>query len=611
MKKLLIIFILFYITTTAQNPDSLYVAQNYNKYEFQIPMRDGIKLFTAVYVPKDTSEKYPIMISRTPYSIDPYGIDSVAFILGPSRKFTKEKFIFVYQDVRGRFMSEGEFVDVRPNKKDENQIDESRDTYDTIEWLLKNLKYHNGKVGMWGISYPGFYTSAVSIDAHPNLVAVSPQAPIADWFIGDDFHHNGAFWLPHAFNFYAVFGKPRPNLTKHWGKGFEHKTPDGYKFFLELGSLANANKKYFHNEIKFWNDVMHHGTYDEFWQERNILNHLKNIKPAVLVVGGWFDAENLYGALNTYKTIEKENPHTKNNLVMGPWFHGGWARSSGEMLGAIDFGSPTSLYYQDSIEFPFFNFYLKGKGNLYLAEANVFETGSNEWRKYESWPPVNIENKNIYLNEKSKLTFANSAKKNSFNEYISDPNKPVPFTQEITTRMTHEYMVEDQRFASRRTDVLVYESEILNDEITVAGQITADLFISTTGTDADFVVKIIDVFPDTLESEGEVKYGGYQMMVRGDVMRAKFRNSFENPESLIPNKVTEIKFKLNDINHTFKKGHRIMVQIQSSWFPLVDRNPQKFVDIYNAKDEDFTKQTHRVYHSKEFPSHLVLPILKK
>lgn len=607
-----LVIIIFSISNSfAQNADSLFIAENYFKKEYRIPMRDGITLFTQVYIPRDTSKKYPIMLNRTPYNIDPYGEDSYPNSLGPSKLFDVDKFIFVYQDVRGRFMSEGDFVDVRPNRNDPDELDESRDTYDTIEWLLKNLEYDNGKVGMWGISYPGFYSSAASIDAHPALVAVSPQAPIADWFIGDDFHHNGAFWLPHAFNFYSVFGKKREGLTTEWGPRFDHGTPDGYKFFLEMGPLKNANEKYLKNEIAFWNQVMKHGTYDEFWQERNLLPHLRNIKPAMLVVGGWFDAENLYGALNTYKTIEERNPNVKNNLVMGPWFHGGWARSSGDYLGNIDFESATSKYYQEEIEFPFFKYHLKGEGNLNLAEANVFETGSNKWKKYSQWPPEEITVSNLYLNENSALSFIRPEDKNSYDEYVSDPDKPVPFTNEIVTRMTREYMVEDQRFASRRPDVLVYETETLESDITVAGPFIADLFISTNATDADFVVKLIDVFPDTLKSYGEVQYGGFQMMVRGDVMRAKFRYSYEDPQPLDTTKVNEIKFKLNDVNHTFKKGHRIMVQIQSSWFPLVDRNPQKFIDIYSAGESDFQKANIKIHHSSEYPSHLKLPVLEK
>lgn len=604
------IFYLIFIFATGSlccAQDSEYVRDHYTKKEFYIPMRDGVKLFTAVYIPKDLSHDYPIMLHRTPYSVAPYGEAKYLPSLGPSSLFMKEGFIFVYQDVRGKFMSEGKFIDVRPNSPQDSVIDESRDTYDTVEWLIKNIAHNNGRAGVWGISYPGYYSTNAAIDAHPAVKAVSPQAPIADWFIGDDFHHHGAFWLPHAFNFYAVFGLPRPKPVQEWPEGFKHGTPDGYKFFLEMGPLPNANNKYLHGNIEFWNQVMQHGTYDEFWKMRSILPHLKNIHPAVLVVGGWFDAENLFGALNTYKTIESNNPGINNNIVMGPWFHGGWARSKGDKLGNVSFNEETSKYYQENIEFPFFMYHLKDKGNPQLAEATVFETGSNQWRKYQKWPPVNTEELRLYLLSGGKLTFdqndiAAAKGEKEYDEYNSDPFHPVPYTQTTTTGMIREYMVEDQRFASRRQDVLTYQSEILEEEITLAGPLEAALNVSTTGTDADFIVKLIDVFPedtkDNEENPCNIKMGGYQMLVRGDVMRGKFRNSYEHPEPFVPGKVTLLSFKLQDINHTFKKGHRIMIQVQSSWFPMVDRNPQKFVDIYKAAPEDFQKAVHRIYHTK-------------
>lgn len=613
---LLLLVLLLPELAKAQDTDSVYVAEHYNKYEYQIPMRDGVKLFTAVYVPKDTTKSYPILYNRTPYNVAPYGTEKYDYPLGPSMSFTKEGFIFVYQDVRGRFMSEGEFEDVRPNRDNPAEIDESRDTYDTIDWLIKNLRHNNGRAGMWGISYPGFYAAMGAIDAHPALRAVSPQAPIADWFIDDDFHRNGALWLPHVFNFYAVFGKPRTKLTTEWGKGFDHGTPDGYKFFLQLGPLKNINEKYYHNEIRFWNNVVNHPDYDFFWQERSILPHLKNITPAVLVVGGWFDAEDLYGALNVYKAIEKNNKGIDNKLVMGPWFHGGWERSTGESLGNIHFGEKTSPFFLDSVELPFFNYYLKDKGEYRSSEATIFETGSNKWRNYEQWPPENVEERKIYFHADGKLSFSKPSanNKNIFDEYISDPDKPVPFTMETSNKMTREYMVEDQRFASRRPDVLTYETEPLTEEVTIAGPINAELFISTTGSDADFVVKLIDVLPDDTPENNpnscNIKMGGYQMMVRGEIMRARYRNSFEKPEALVPGKITRVPFTLQDINHTFKKGHRIMVQVQSSWFPLADRNPQKFVNIYKAKESDFQKAVHRLYHSGEHSSGLILPVLK-
>ncbi|HEX6285114.1 MAG TPA: CocE/NonD family hydrolase, partial [Pyrinomonadaceae bacterium] len=519
----------------------------YTKTEQMIPMRDGVKLFTAIYTPKDQSQTYPILLNRTPYSVSPYGPDAYRDALGPSNHFQQEKFIFVYQDVRGKFMSEGEWVEVRPYKPKKSgpkDIDETTDTYDTVEWLIKNIPNNNGRAGMWGISYPGFYTSMGIIDAHPALKAASPQAPIADWFIGDDFHHNGTLFLPHAFNFFATLGKPRPKPTTQFPPRFVHGTPDGYRFFLDLGPLPNANTKYLKNEIAFWNDLMNHPNYDDYWQSRNIRPHLRNIKPAVMVVGGWFDAENLFGALNTYKTIESTNPGARNTLVMGPWFHGGWARSEGEVLGGVSFGQKTSLAYRETVELPFFNCLLKDKCGPQLPEATVFETGSNQWRRYDAWPPQNVEPRRIYLSANGGLSFtAPQGSATAFDEYVSDPAHPVPFINSIAIGMTREYMTDDQRFAATRPDVLVYQTEVLDRDVTLAGPIKATLYVSTSGTDADFVVKVIDVFPNNAPE----LMGGYQMLVRGEPMRARFRNSYSKPEAMEPGKVTKVEFTLPDV----------------------------------------------------------------
>ena len=596
------------LNSTAQT-DAVDVKAFYTKTEQQIPMRDGVKLFTSIYTPKDQSQKYPIMLNRTPYSVSPYGANSYKEALGPSENFQKEKFIFVYQDVRGKFMSEGEFVEVRPYKPKKNgpkDIDESSDTYDTIEWLLKNVPNNNGRVGMWGISYPGFYTSMGVIDAHPALKAASPQAPIADWFIGDDWHHNGTFFLPHAFNFYATLGKPRPEPTKEFPPRFVHGTPDGYRFFLDMGPLANANTKYLKGEIAYWNELMSHPNYDDYWQARNIRPHLRNIKTPVMTVGGWFDAEDLFGALNTYKTIEETNPGARNTLVMGPWFHGGWARGDGDVLGGVSFGQKTSLTYRETVELPFFNCLLKDICNQQLAEATVFETGSNQWRRYDSWPPKNVEQRELFFNVNGGLSFNASAAASAYDEYVSDPAHPVPFINNIAIGMTREYMTEDQRFAATRPDVLVYQTEVLDRDVTLAGPIKATLYVSTTGTDSDFVVKLIDVFPNSAPE----KMAGYEMLVRGEPMRARFRNSFSKPEAMAPGKVTKIEFTLPDVNHSFQRGHRIMVQVQSTWFPLVDRNPQKFVDIYRATEADFQKATQRVYRAGANASRLIVNVLK-
>lgn len=589
------------------------VKANYAKSEHMIAMRDGVKLFTAVYSPSDTSQKYPILLIRTPYSCAPYGPAAYKETIGPSPLFAKEGYIIVYQDVRGAWMSEGAYVNMRPqnDKKGPKDIDESSDTYDTIDWLVKNIPNNNGRVGMWGISYPGFYTAVGTIDAHPALKAASPQAPIADWFIGDDFHHNGTFFLPHAFNFFASFGRPRPKPSPTSNdQRFNHGTPDGYKFFLEMGPLANGDKKYLHGNIAYWNEMMEHPNYDAYWQARNTLPHLKNIKPAVMTVGGWFDAEDLFGALNTYKSVEKQSPGAYNILVMGPWYHGGWSRSDGDALGDVRFGSKTGEFYRANIELPFFNYYLKDKGALKLPEAYVFETGSNKWKTYEQWPPANARTQNLYFDANGKLSFTAPADSNSFDGYVSDPARPVPFINNIAIGMTREYMVDDQRFAARRPDVLVYQTDVLTEDITVAGPLTASLFVSTSGTDSDFIVKLIDVYPDDAPDNQPnptgMKMGGYQMLVRGEPMRARFRNSFEKPEAMTPNKAEKIEYGMPDVNHTFVKGHRVMVQIQSSWFPLVDRNPQKFVNIYTAKESDFQKATQHIYHS----SRVILNVVK-
>jgi putative CocE/NonD family hydrolase len=611
-----LIQLLCIIVLQAQNPP-FDVRANYTKTVYSIPMRDGVKLFTVVYEPKDKSRNYPILMQRTPYGVGPYGPDEYKTQLGHNEMLQKSGYIFVFQDVRGRYMSEGQFVDVRPYKpvkKGAKDIDESSDAFDSISWLLKKLKNHNGKVGMWGISYPGFYAAMGALSNHPNLLAVSPQAPVMDWFAGDDFHHNGAFFLPHAFNFFSSFGKVRNSLTIESNPPFNHGTEDGYYFFKQMGPLENANRLYLNYEIPFWNELMTHDNYDAFWQERNALQHFKGIKAATLVVGGLFDAENLYGSLQLYKNIENKNPKNTNLLALGPWSHGQWARTDGSSLGPIKFDSKTSLFYRNKIEYEFFNHHLKGDTELELPEAYVFETGTNLWKAYKNWPPGEAEEKDLYFFPGGKLSFSMEGLTagNNHTEYTADPAKPVPFTNAITTQMTKEYMVEDQRFASRRPDVLTFETAPLREDMTMTGSIAANLFVIPGCDDADFIVKVIDVFPDQ-PSEGESgsKMGGYQMLLRGEVMRAKFRNNLEKPEPLVPNEINEVKFQLNDVNHTFKAGHRIMVQVQSSWFPLVDLNPQKFTNIYTAKPEDFQKARLKVVHSARYPSGIRYLELKK
>lgn len=618
MKKNILLFLILASQIFAQG--SGWIKENYIKREYKIPMRDGITLFTSVYTPKDTTKTYPILMVRTPYTVSPYGEDKHPERLGPSEEFTKQGFIFVFQDVRGKFMSEGEYDNMRayiPQKKNNKDIDESSDTYDTIDWLIKNLKHHNGNVGIWGISYPGFYAAMGLLDSHPALKAVSPQAPISDWFICDDMHHHGALTLSMAFNFFKVFDQPREGLTTEWKDLPPYPSPDIYNFFLDIGALQNLQKNFLHNKFLFWNAITEHGTYDEFWQSRNNLPHFKNIKPAVLVVGGWYDSEDFYGPLNIYRSIEEKNQNNKNRLVVGPWAHGGWARTDGTSFGDFTFGQSTGDYYNKNILLPFFNFYLNGKGEINLPEVTTFRTGSNEWISYDQFPPKNAVQKNLFLSGKNKLAWEFQQSKIEFEEFISDPRKPVPYTAHFhDSGLTYykQYMNEDQRFASARPDVLVFETEPLANDVVIAGPLSADLFVSISGTDADWIVKVIDVYPDdAIDPEpnpNHIELGGYQRLIRYEILRGKFRNSYEKPEPFEPDEVTNVKIKLLDVDHAFLKGHKIMIQIQSSMFPLFDMNPQKFVDIYNAKEDDFQKALHKVYFSKEFPSKISFSVIE-
>ncbi len=633
MKKIFLlsaITSIFYINGIAQNADSIWVIENYTKQEKLITMRDGIKLFTTLYVPKDTSNKHPILFNRTPYSCSPYGSNNFSSKLYNTYwiNYLKQGYIIAIQDVRGRWMSEGEFVDVRPFNKNKTgkEIDEASDTYDAIDWMINNIPYNNKRVGVFGISYPGFYSTMAALSNHPSLKAVSPQAPVTDWFEGDDFHHNGAFMLMDGFSFYSGFGKPRPKPTTIGSTGFKMPGKDNYDFYLKTGALKNFTKL-MGDSINFWKDLMNHPNYDDWWKARNVRNFVKDIKPAMLIVGGLFDAEDCFGAWNLYKAIEEKNSNNNTKIVMGPWFHGAWGgRSNGSYLGNIQFDSKTSEYYQQNIEIPFFNFYLNLKGSVRdISEATIFFSGDNEWRVFTQWPSANIQYKNLYLQTNEALSFEkNISQTISFDEYISDPNNPVPYTEDVHAGRTREYMTDDQRFASRRPDVLTFSTQILKEDITLAGPLIADLVASISTTDADFVVKLIDVFPDdfryndSLFSSSLVRSGGavppmegYQMLVRGEIFRGKYRNSFAKPEPFIPTQPTAVKYTLPDVAHTFKSGHKIMVQIQSSWFPLADRNPQKFTDIYKCDDSDFQKATIRIYHDTKNQSKIILPVLNK
>lgn len=605
-------------------PKEDYVKAHYTKYEYKIPMRDGKKLFTSVYVPKDDSQKYPILMDRTPYSVGPYGEDAYKKSLGPSEEFQKAGYIFVYQDVRGRYMSEGEFVEMHPHideKKSTMDVDDSSDTYDTIEFLLKRVVNNNGKVGIWGISYPGFYTSASIIDSHPALKAASPQAPMTDLFFTDDAYHGGAFMLAANFGFYSSFKPmPEPGLPPKNSLPFDFGTPDGYTFYLKAGNTRNLDKLYLKGTNFLFNDQLLHTTYDDYWKARDLSRHMKNIKCAVMTVGGWFDGEDLSGPFKTFHAIDKFNPGLANSLVVGPWVHGGWVTTDGDHLGDVKFDAKTSEYFRANIQFPFFEYYLKGKGTG-LPKAYVFETGTNVWRKYDSWPPAKAQAKTLYLRAGGKLSFEAPTEKESSDEYVSDPAHPVPFIDYMATAVPQRYMVDDQRFVSRRTDVLAYETEPLAEDVTIAGPVSPKLHVSSTGTDSDFVVKLIDVYPNDFPDDETantskrvigtpaIRMGGYQQLLRGEPMRAKFRNSWEKPEALTPGKMAEVNFSMPDVDHTFRRGHRIMVQIQSSWFPLVDRNPQSFMEIPDAKPEDFKKAAEKVFHQKDAPSGVEVLVL--
>jgi len=609
--SLIVLLVTLGVNGKQLDKDSLYMSENYEMSEHKITMRDGIQLYTIVYVPKDHSKKYPILLNRTCYNVQSFA--DYKLMSQPSQYLIRDKYIFVFQDVRGRYMSEGTFDNMRPNipgndPKNKTDIDESSDTWDTIDWLIKNLISNNGRVGMYGISYPGFYTAAAIPDAHPALKASSPQAPIADFFF-DDFHHMGAFLQSYTAA-YAVFGYQKNEQTKEdWYmeeimRFYDRNIPDGYDWHLRQGPLKNITAKY-HYDNFFWQQIVEHPNYDDFWQKRSLLQHLKNVKHAVMTVGGWFDAEDLYGPLNIYKTIESNSTEAQNTIVMGPWAHGGWAWESGKTIhNDIYFGDSISTFYQREIERNFFAFYLKDEGLPNLPEAYMFDTGAKRWETFNTWPPKHIPPVKLFFGKNGELSVNKPTPKDEVFEYISDPAKPVPY-RSVTERLVFtpsRFMSDDQRHASRRPDVLTFETDTLTEDVVLAGEIMAKLKVAMTGTDADFVVKLIDVYPDNhpnySHNPKNIVMAGYQQLVRSEVFRGRFRNSFEKPEPFKPNKVANVEFPLQDILHTFKKGHRIMIQIHSTWFPYIDRNPQKYVDnIFLAEEEDFIKSEIRVYGS--------------
>jgi uncharacterized protein len=601
---------------------------HYAKHEYRIAMRDGVKLYTVVYTPiaaqfKDAGP-YPFLMSRTPYSCENYGNSTIAPHVTANTALLHDGYILVCQDVRGRWESEGEWAEMTPSK-DGKGIDESTDMSDTVDWLLKNVANNNGKVGIMGISYPGFYAAASIVDSNPAIKAASPQAPIMDLWMGDDSYHDGAFMLTQNHSFYAPFFAPQKNpLTKEPENHFEFGTNDMYAYYLRMGTIAHLDSPaggtnpYFHDQVI-------HTTYDDYWKVRNLTPHMHGVKAAVLEVGGLFDAEDLSGPVKLFHAIDRLSPEaSENTLVEGPWVHGGWFRGTGSRLGDISFGDEPSAFYRENIEAPFFAHWLKNAPWTPLPKAYTFETGSDVWKKYDAWPPKNAETRLLYLQSGGGLSWNEPTAHDSKDEYVSDPAHPVPFVPYITgPDAPQRYMDDDQRFASERPDVLVYETAPLTEDVTVVGPIKPRLKIASTGTDSDFIVKLIDVYPDdykTPDQENEGKHvtgappvflDGYQMLIRGEPFRAKFRNSWEKPEPLVPGQITNIDFTMQDINHTFLKGHRIMVQIQSSWFPLVDRNPQVFLDIAKAKPEDFQKATETVFHQAGAASALELLVMPR
>lgn len=597
-------------------PGAAAVRAAYEKHAYRIPMRDGVHLYTIVYTPRDTSQSYPFMMDRTPYSVAPYGDSTYPASLGPSPAFMRAGYIFVYQDARGRYMSEGTYVYMTPHidhPRGSQDTDESTDEYDTIEWLLKNIPHNNGRVGLWGISAPGFLTAAAMIDAHPALKAASPQAPLIDWFMGDDRHHNGALLLAQTFRFLSGFDRPRPGPVTTYGPPPRYGTQDGYNFFLNMGPVANADVEYLHHTAVFWDSIMTHDTYDAFWQKRSLAPHLHHLPPAVLYVGGWYDAEDPYGPLQAFRATQTQAPESKSTLVVGPWCHGCWAFQGGDHFGPIPFGQQTGVFYRDSIEFPFFECQLRDRCGTPLPKALVFETGTDEWRRFDAWPPPTAHAMTFYLRGGGQLSTGAPTTSERPDSYVSDPRHPVPYTTATSFGYYREYTIEDQRFAAARPDVLVYRTPPLTTPLTLAGPITVKLRVSSSGTDSDWIVKLIDVYPDSaVDPPGlppGVHLSGYQQLIRGDVMRGKFRKSFTTPTPLVPNQPTTVSFTIQDVFHTLMPGHRLMVQVQSTWFPLVDRNPQTFTDINTATDSAFHTATERVYHSPTLPSSITVPVL--
>jgi len=598
----------------ARHAPSFDLRAAYTKREVMVPMRDGVRLFTSIYAPRDTAVPHPILLVRTPYGCAPYGPDAyVANLSYAQQRYAERGYILVTQDVRGRWMSDGSFEQVRPviEHPAPGRTDETTDTYDTVEWLLHHVPGNNGRVGVKGTSYPGFYAEMAAIHAHPAVKAVAPQAPVTEWMGGDDFVHHGALLEAHAVDGFYFLGFPRAAPTTNQLRFLDHRTDNGYAWFLTLGSLAHVDAAVYHDSVAFWDSLLAHPHWDAFWAARSARPHLTDLTPALLWVGGWFDTENQWGALHGYAAAVAQSPATADQLVMGPWYHGQWNTAGGDSLGDVAWGQATARFYTDSIEVPFFDHYLRDGPAPRAFTAAVFDTGRRAWSFVNRWPPAATPT-SFYLGAGGALTTAApaaAAADSGFDQYVSDPARPVPYTAEVTEWYDHAFMIEDQRFADHRADVLVYRSAPLDSDLTVAGPIGVDLEVSTSGTDQDFAVKLIDVFPDS----GAAPMAGYELPVRIDLMRGKYRDNPEHPDAGVPftpGQVTPVRFTMNDVDHTFRRGHRIMVQVQSTLFPMFDRNPGRYMNIFQAADADFQPTTQRVYHSAAAASRLILPVVR-
>lgn len=595
--------------TTPSPPD---VARDFEKIERMIPMRDGVRLHTLIYSPKTRRAPLPILFNRTPYGID----NASRAFAGPLKEEVEEGYIFAFQDIRGRYKSEGQFVMQRPvrDRADPQAIDEGTDAYDTIDWLVKNVPNNNGRVGMFGTSYPGWLVVMAVLDPHPALKAVTEEATPADMFLGDDFHHNGAFRLSYGFEYAFELESSIVDTN------FKFDRYDTYEWYLRLGALRNADARYFHGKLPTWNNFVAHPNYDQFWQRQALVNQLKQVTVPIMHVAGWWDQEDFYGPVTAYEALERTDTDHMNYLVAGPWNHGGWYRATGDKLGNVDFGSATSRYFRENVQRPWFAYYLKDKGGLSQPEALTFETGSNRWMSYDAWPPRrDIAGRNLYFREGGQLSFDPPPQeaKQPFDSYVSDPRHPVPYRPrpveptynppDLGGSRWSTWLLEDQRFVENRPDVLTWETDPLKEDTVVTGDITAHLFASTSGTDSDWVVKLIDVYPESYPKDP--KMGGYELMIADEILRGRFRRGFARPEPVTPNEVNEYVIDLHTNDHAFLQGHRIMVQIQSTWFPLYDRNPQKFVEnIFLARDSDYTPATQRVFRSGRYPSHVTVPV---